>query len=781
MTALALCAQDLGISVTGSDTEEVFVTDETLKRRGIRWRVGFKKGNLEPRPDLVVFTGAHGGYENPEIKAAQEQDIPVMPHAKALAAFMEDKDAIVTAGVGGKSTIAAMIAHILDRAGKKPSFAVGVGDIPSLGVPGRYEVGQEFVTEGDEFVISPGTDERPRFHLLSPRIAVLTNIEHDHPDVYPSLSHTMDAFLKFAKKVPRDGLLVANLGNQNVRNLIEAGLPADRQVETFGAPDADWKIESLSFSEGKTTFNITGRGVVVDKIELLQPGKFNAMNALAAFVVANHLGIPAQKVKEALATFRGTARRFEKVGEAGGVQVFDDYAHHPLEIRAAIEAAREWFPKRRLVTVFQPHTYTRTKALFSDFARALAQADVTAVMDIYSSAREKKDPEVSSEALTKEITKYNRNAYYTKGHKSTVDWLLDHVESGDIILTLGAGDIFYIHEELLKELKKIKGGRWKMDEGGWKVEDGDKVQENISLAEYTTLKIGGAAKYLVIVDSEEGLRGAIGRARGKKIPFMVIGSGSNLLVNDKGYEGLIIKNSIAGIDVRGATISVKGGTLLQELVDTANRHGLAGVERLTDIPGTVAGAIYGNAGAYGQTISDRLVKVRVFNGEQESWWSKEKCGFEYRHSKFKGDKNMIILEAEFELEQGIRENLEKISHEILQMRRVKYPEGLKSPGSFFKNLVAVTLSESVLGKIPQDRVVYGKVPAGYLLESVAAKGKRRGNVKIATYHGNLFLNEGGGTAEDFYSLAKEYKDKVKEKYGIELETEVQLVGFKKGL
>lgn len=305
----------------------------------------------------------------------------------------------------------------------------------------------------------------------------------------------------------------------------------------------------------------------------------------------------------------------------------------------------------------------------------------------------------------------------------------------------------------------------------------NEIQKNVSMKDYTTLGIGGPAKYFAEVTGESELVKLIKWAKKNGIQFIVVGSGSNLLVNDEGYEGLIIKNSITGIEVDGTRIRVKGGTLLQDLVDTANKQGLAGFERLTGIPGTVAGAIYGNAGAYGQTISDKLVRVRVFDARKDYWIPKEECGFDYRHSRFKENKNLILLEAEFKLEKGIPENLKKISKEILKMRRLKYPEGLKSPGSFFKNIVAATLPKDVLENIPQDRVVYGKVPAGYLLEAVGAKGKGRGGVQIATYHGNLFLNQGNGTARDFYELAKEYKMKVKEKFNIELEPEVQLVGF----
>lgn len=305
----------------------------------------------------------------------------------------------------------------------------------------------------------------------------------------------------------------------------------------------------------------------------------------------------------------------------------------------------------------------------------------------------------------------------------------------------------------------------------------NKISENVLMREYTTLGIGGATKFFIEVKAEEELKEAIRWAKEKGVAFMVVGSGSNLLVNDEGYEGLIIRDSISGIKVDETTVKVNGGALLQELVDTANERGLQGLERLTGIPGTVAGAIYGNAGAYGQTISDKLVRIRVFDGQKEFWVDKSECGFDYRHSRFKKNKDLILLEAEFELGVATPENLKKISQEILKMRRVKYPEGLKSPGSFFKNIVAETLPKDVLSKIPQDRVVYGKVPAGYLLEAVGAKGAKLGGVQIATYHGNLFLNQGGGTAKDFYSLAREYKKKVKEKFGIDLEPEVQLVGF----
>lgn len=303
--------------------------------------------------------------------------------------------------------------------------------------------------------------------------------------------------------------------------------------------------------------------------------------------------------------------------------------------------------------------------------------------------------------------------------------------------------------------------------------------QNVLLASLTTLGIGGPARFFVEVYNTSNLKLAVTNAKKLKIPFLVIGSGSNLLVNDKGYKGLIIKNSSNGIVIQDQKFTVKSGTILQKLVNTANKYGFAGLEKLTGIPGTVAGGIYGNAGAYGETISDHLVRVFVFDGRKTYWMKNKQCDFEYRESGFKRNKNLIVLEVEFKLDRGDPEKLKETSREILVMRLKKYHLNIKCPGSFFKNIIANNLPKDVLAKIPPEKIVYGKIPAGYLLEEVGAKGKAKDGVKIASYHGNLFINQGGGTANTFYDLAKEYQEKVKEKFGIQLEPEVQLVGFSK--
>ena len=449
MTSLALCFDDEGTKVTGSDTKEVFVTDEILAKRKIKWKVGFSGKNIDKECNLLITTGAHGGLNNPEVLAAGRRGIPVMTHAEALAMLSQGKDTICVCGVGGKSTTSSLIAHLLESANLAPSFAIGVGNIFPLNTPGKFnKEGKYFVCEGDEFAISPGVNDNPRFSLLSPKVLVVTNIEHDHPDIYPTIADTKRAFKEFFQKVPSDGWLVANVDNKNIRDLIS---DIDVPKATFGfSPDADWRITDVTFSPSSTKFSLKHKTDIVKNIRINIPGQYNVLNATATFIVAKLFGISPNVAKEGLAAFVGVKRRFEFVGEVGGAKIYDDYAHHPLEIRAVLAATRQWFPERRIVAVFQPHTYTRTKVLFAEFATSFDDADVVAFMDIYSSAREEKDPTVNSLNLAKETRRHNKEAYYIGGHEEAANWLEKNLRRGDLLLTLGAGDIFYLHEALIK-------------------------------------------------------------------------------------------------------------------------------------------------------------------------------------------------------------------------------------------------------------------------------------------------------------------------------------------
>ncbi len=303
------------------------------------------------------------------------------------------------------------------------------------------------------------------------------------------------------------------------------------------------------------------------------------------------------------------------------------------------------------------------------------------------------------------------------------------------------------------------------------------IKNNYSLANITTLKIGGSAKKFVAVENLDELIEAIKFARDNNLEFLVVGGGSNLLISDSGVNKLIIQNKFSGIQQEGNILKVKSGTILKDLINYSIQLGLSGLQNLSGIPGTVGGAVYGNAGAYGQTISEHLIQITAFNGNNEENFTRDECSFDYRYSEFKKN-HYTILEISFELEPSTEELLSTQSQEILEKRLVKYPTGIKCPGSFFKNIVASTLPQEIAEKL-KDKIVYGKLPAGSLLESVGAKGATLGDIEIAPYHANLFINKGRGTAEDFYKLAKKYAELVKEKFGITLEPEVQLINLPK--
>lgn len=307
-----------------------------------------------------------------------------------------------------------------------------------------------------------------------------------------------------------------------------------------------------------------------------------------------------------------------------------------------------------------------------------------------------------------------------------------------------------------------------------------------TLKDLTTLQIGGPIKKLVTVSTEQELINTVTSEVAERNLIVLIGSGSNLLCSDEGSDSVIIKNEIKGIKQSGNNLKIKSGTLLQEAVDFANQHGLAGLEKLAGIPGTIGGAVYGNAGAYGQSISDHLLSVTWYNRiKKETITSpKDDCLFGYRDSYFKKAKSNAyyfsdeyILEIEIELTPGNSEELVKDSAETIKKREEKYPPGIKCPGSFFKNIVADSLTAEVRSRIPEDKIVYGKVPAGTLLEMVGAKGARLGQIEIADYHANLFVNLGDGTAKDFWNLAFEYSQKVFDKFGVRLEVEVQFINL----
>jgi UDP-N-acetylmuramate--alanine ligase len=437
MTSVALCTQDLGATITGSDTAEEFVTAEILNQRHLAISSGFSPKNIPHDTDLLVYTGAHHGAHNVQVKFAQKKQIPVLSHAAAVGQLMEGKLGISVCGVGGKTTTSSMIAFVLDRLNQHPSYAIGVGYINNLGAPGKYSLNsRHFVAEADEYVVSPGSDNTPRFVLQDPKIIVCTNISHDHPDVYPTLSSIKGAYLKFFAKLSSTGTLIINLDNQPLAKI--AASWHQSKLITFGSQkSANWQIQSIKVVNQTTIAQVkTPQKNII--IKLVVPGRFNLENAVAAAIATTQLGLPLDSVIATLNQYTGTRRRFEKIGIKNNIYYYDDYAHHPTEISATINAASLRFPH---------HTFSRTKALFDQFANSLALADQVWLTDIYASARETADNSVSSQKLASRI----KQSTYVGSLTDLVKYARQHLQPNDVLITLGAGDIYKIHRPLIYE------------------------------------------------------------------------------------------------------------------------------------------------------------------------------------------------------------------------------------------------------------------------------------------------------------------------------------------
>ena len=469
MTSLAQCLVDMGKKVTGSDVSEDFVTKRILKKLDIPIFPIQLKENATPQfvsranpphnpqptthniiPDLLIYTAAHGGPYNPEVIWAQKQGIPTLSHAEAMSQLFNQKKGIAVCGVGGKSTTSAMIAWILDRLGKRPSFCVGVGEIIGMGETGKWIKDSEyFIAEADEYVTDPSAPDRgeeitPRFTYMKPQIIVCTNLKHDHPDVYQDFTKTKHAFGQFFESVKENGILIVNGDNSELLDLAHQ-VVAKKNIQLIAVgtkANSDFIIKDYlgNFESDK-----------LHQVSLQIPGIFNVFNAVMAIATCRALGISIEKSIDALKSFQSTQRRFEFKGENKGVKYYDDYAHHPSEVQGVIQALSEKFPDRRKVIAFQPHTFSRTKQLFTDFIESFSQAKELLLLDIFSSAREEFDPTISSDDLVNAVkSKFPKiNIVNLHSIEELAKFCKNSLNEGDVCLTIGAGDIYKVHEELI--------------------------------------------------------------------------------------------------------------------------------------------------------------------------------------------------------------------------------------------------------------------------------------------------------------------------------------------
>lgn len=448
MAALAIFAKEKGYKVTGSDVSDSFVTDELLTRAGIPV-FKFDAKNLKTKPDLVVVSAAYD-KNHPEVKEARKKRLEVKLYSEVLGLFSSDSQVIAVAGIHGKTTTTALISFLLVKANLDPSFVIGSGKINCLGNTGHFGKGDYFVLEADEY--RKGPDEPiSKFFDLSPQIEIITSIDMDHPDMFASLEKVYEVFYKFACRLPRSGFIVMCTDYPKSKKLLRSLV--DRNFETYGFEEGtSWQIADFFQTTDLTSFNLLHQDKKYGPFKLKIPGQANALNAAAAIITVMKLGIEERLIKKYLYRFSGVKRRFEQIGESKNILIIDDYAHHPRSIVLTLEAVRQKYPQKKIVCIFQPHTYSRTKELLNDFAIAFKSADKVIITDIYASAREKMAV-ISGADLAAAARKNKKQVKFISSWDSIVQEIIDNVEEPTVVVTMGAGDIYQLGEKILKQVQ----------------------------------------------------------------------------------------------------------------------------------------------------------------------------------------------------------------------------------------------------------------------------------------------------------------------------------------
>lgn len=421
--------------ISGSDMKSSHIT-EKLANQGVQIYIGHSASNIH-NVDLIIYTAAIS-KDNPELIAATEQNINTMDRAEFLGIIMKGhKYNVAISGTHGKTTTTSMFSQIILKADLDPTILVG-GELDAIN--GNVRVG------GSEYFITEACEYKASFLKFFPYIGIICNIDADHLDFYKDINEIEKAFRTFAKLIPSDGFLVANAEDKRVLE-VSSGLPCN--VLTFGIDSGDVRAQNIVFdNNGCSSFDVFKASIKLFNVKLNVPGRYNILNALAAISTGLCLNISSEFIKAGLSDFNGTHRRFEIKGQKNGITVIDDYAHHPTEIKAVLEACKH-FPHNRIICVFQPHTYSRTITLFKEFSTAFFNVDKLILADIYA-AREKDNGEISSVILGDSIRRNGVDCTNFHYFKDIVTYLQDELKTGDVLLTVGAGDIYEVGEMFLK-------------------------------------------------------------------------------------------------------------------------------------------------------------------------------------------------------------------------------------------------------------------------------------------------------------------------------------------
>lgn len=777
LSGLASLARELGHEVSGSDAKASGTT-RSLEAKGIKVKVGQVGENVGPDLDLVVATAALPPT-HPEIQAAMARGIPVVKYAEALGAFVLARRGIAISGTHGKSTTTALTAHILREAGVDPTWVVG-GKVPQLGGSAALGQGPDIVIEACEYDRS--------FKNYVPSTAVVLNVEEDHFDCYGGIDEIVEAFVEFGVGLREGGTLIVSADwpcALRVGEMVKAARP-DIFMSTFSIErDAHYRAADLTYEDGCGSFDLLIAGVKACRVKLGLPGRHNVANALAAIAAAVRAGIDPVVAASKVTAFTGVSRRFEILTREPCV-VVDDYAHHPTAVDAVLRAARVRFPTQRIICCFEPHQANRTRHLFEEFTQALAQADKVVLADIYVCRDQAEDVKaVSSDALAAAVRalKPGTDAIHVKGEEGMLEAVRSIAREGDVVLFLGAGNLatnaahkFVTGGCGAAPCKPVAGdlpprrqdaketptlASWRL--GGSSVDSvlekslGTMLSRNVSLASKVSFRAGGSVRFFVEPKTLEEAEHAFLTLRARGVPAFVLGGGSNTLAKDGTWDGAVIATrGLEGISVHGRTLHAVAGTNLQRCLHTAEQSGLAGIELFAGIPGTIGGALAGNAGGPRDagSVGERVSRARVVDREGKiRWIPQSELGLRYRGSDLEG---MIILEVELELEPEDREKIRARRFEAARAKAKHQPLDARSAGCIFRNPAGDS--------------------AGRLIDLLGLKNRSRGGARVSDKHANFIVNDGGARAEEILGLIEDVRAVVRREKGHELDMELKVLG-----
>lgn len=737
MSGIAGLLLAMGHRVSGSDKVST-IEVARLRDLGLQF-CGASGEEAVKSADLVVYSSAIRP-QHPDFVAAQSAGKPMVRRAEVLAAMLGVHQGIVVSGMHGKTTTSSMVAHVLRMGGVRPSHYVGA-EIPVLGTNAHWEPeGSWFVAEGDE---SDGT-----LSLYHPEHSIVLNVEEEHLDYYRDLEAIESVFSTLIAQTR--GLIIYCADDANAARICENHPGAISYGEKAAA---FYRFDDLHLKEFQSHFRVLRDGKSLGALTLNIPGRHNVSNALAVVALATEIGISFAAIAEALASFRGARRRFEIRHRSEQFLVVDDYAHHPSEVRATLAAARN-MGRGRVLVMFQPHRFTRTAALRSDFGRAFADASEVWVSDIYAASELPIEGVDGSTIVEEMVREGHLGAHYQPSRLRMLLEVGRSLQSGDCVLTLGAGNIHEHATLLAQDLFVLEGLSKAMGAGIARLYE--------PLARHTTLRIGGPAQFWFEPETEEGFARLVRECFKQNVPLFVMGRGSNLLVRDGGIRGAVVylgRGEFRRLEVRGNQISAGAGVRQKELAIAARDAGLGGFEWFEGIPGNVGGALRMNAGAMGRETFGQIVSVRYIDQRGEfNTRTPEEIEVHYRNVPFFQDHYAVC--ATFRGDPDSVHSIEARLEASVLKRRTSQPRE-SSAGCIFKN--------------PMD------MPAGKLIEELGLKGASVGGAKVSEVHGNFLVNERHASASEFLQLIAQVQEVAFRERGVRLETEVQIVGEQKGL